>query len=70
MTPMALLWTTRVLTLWHYIIHYSIHYAIPSSNSITQFHYANILKIMLLRNGGNYAEIHKNYAMDNLLIGS
>ena len=27
------------------------------------------VKITRLRNGGNYAEIHRNYAMGNLLMG-
>ena len=41
------------------------HYAI---NFFTQLNYAEILKITRLRNAGNYAEIHKHYAMGNLLM--
>ena len=43
-------------------------YAIPLHKTIMQLIYSEILKITRLRNDGNYAEIHQNYAMGNLLI--
>ena len=55
----------------NYAIHYAIQLRIITQfirQFITQLNYAEILKITRLRNGGNYAEIHQNYAMGNLLM--